>query len=89
MLQGIELRRNLLKLYFGSQLVGFLLGSLLLFVLSFLQRNGILRDSEFTVATFGTMISLVIFLAIYVFVGMTELLILYIQRACHQRLRDL
>ena len=72
MLQGIELRRNLLKLYFGSQLVGFLLGSLLLFVLSLLQRNGIIRDSEFTVATVGTMISLVIFWAIYVFVGMTE-----------------
>ena len=39
MLQGIELRRNLLKLYLVSQLVGFLLGSLLLFVLSFLQRT--------------------------------------------------
>lgn len=72
MLQSIKLRKNTLKLYFGGLLIGFLLGSLLLLVMCILQKNGILRDSEFTVATVGTMMSLTIFFAVYVFGGMAE-----------------
>ena len=70
MLQSIKLRKNTLKLYFGGLLIGFLLGSLLLLVMCILQKNGILRDNEFTVATVGTMMSLTIFFAVYVFGGM-------------------
>ena len=72
MLQSIELRKNTLKLYFGGLFIGFLFGSVLLLVMSILQKNGILKDSEFTVATVGTMMALVFFFAVYVFGGMSE-----------------
>ena len=72
MLQSIELRKNTLKLYFGGLVIGFLLGSVLLLVMSILQKNGILKDSEFTIATVGTMMALLFFFAVYVFGGMSE-----------------
>lgn len=72
MLQSIELRKNTLKLYFGGLFVGFLFGFVLLLVMSILQKNGILKDSEFTVATVGTMMALMVFFAVYVFGGMNE-----------------
>lgn len=71
-LQGIKLRKNTLLTYFAAVIIGFVFGVLLLFVTSVVFGAGIITDEDYTVATIGTMMSLLLFLVIYVFWGMGE-----------------
>ncbi|MBO5450141.1 MAG: hypothetical protein J6A11_01170 [Lachnospiraceae bacterium] len=73
LIQGIQLRKNTLNIYLLTTLIGFAFGSILLLVMSILFNAGIIKDNEYTVAVVGTLMSLILFFAVYVFWGMSEL----------------
>lgn len=73
LIQGIQLRKNTLNIYLLTTLIGFAFGSILLLVMSILYNAGIVKDNEYTVAVVGTLMSLILFFAVYVFWGMSEL----------------
>ena len=73
LIQGIQLRKNTLNIYLLTTLIGFAFGSVILLVMSILYNAGVVRDNEYTVAVVGTLMSLILFFAVYVFWGMSEL----------------
>lgn len=73
LIQGIQLRKNTLNIYLLTTLIGFAFGSILLLVMSILYNAGVVRDNEYTVAVVGTLMSFILFFAVYVFWGMSEL----------------
>ena len=73
LIQGIQLRKNTLNIYLLTTLIGFAFGSVILLVMSILYNAGIIKDNEYTVAVVGTLMSLILFFAVYVFWGMSEI----------------
>lgn len=73
LIQGIQLRKNTLNIYLLTTLIGFAFGSVILLVMSILYNAGVVRDNEYTVAVVGTLMSFILFFAVYVFWGMSEL----------------
>lgn len=72
LIQGIKLRRQTLCASLIAECGGFLFGSALLFVITLLVGNNVIKDDSYTVALVGTMISMLIFFIICVIGGIIE-----------------